>query len=403
MNTYRYRGQTAGGARVSGVIRALDEYEAVTQLREKCTVITRLEEVKEKDGANLLTRPLGGRIREKELALLCSQFSIILSSGLPVVRCVEMVAAQSRNRRIARQLEKVAEEIGAGYSMAQSFENNMPGLPKTFIETVRAGEQSGSLEECFRRLYKYFDKSAKTRAKLASALTYPIMVMAVAIIVFIIIMVVAVPAFSDAFAELGTDLPGVTRGLMAASGFLTHWGWLVLLILAGAAILYTAYKQTERGKVTLAANALKRAPLRQLHTMNAAGQFATAMATMLAAGLPVPQALDVVGQVVDNYVFGLGIREVKQGVERGRGIAETMSRVEYFPPMLTEMVGVGERSGSLEETLDVIGAYFENETELLTGRLLSLLEPLITIVLAVVVVILLLAVYMPLFSMYGAL
>ena len=231
MTTYRYKGQTPEGSKVSGVIRAYDEYDAVSKLRDTCAFVIKLEEVREKKDS-VLTRPLRTKIKEKDLALICSQFSIILGTGLPVMRCVEMVAAQNRNKHLARMLHKVAEDIGAGYSMAQSFESNIPGLPKTFIETVRAGEQSGALEACFKRLYKYYDKSAKTRAKIVSTMTYPVMVIVTAIIVFAIIMVVAVPAFTSAFAELGTDLPAVTRWLMSTSAFLTRWWWLILFILA---------------------------------------------------------------------------------------------------------------------------------------------------------------------------
>ena len=400
MTTYRYKGQTADGAKVSGVIRAYDEFEAATQLRDTCAIITKLEEVKEQDAAS--SRPRGYRIKEKELALICSQFSIILATGLPVMRCVQMVASQSRSKHTRRMLEKVAEEIDAGYSMAQSFENNMPELPRTFIETVRAGEQSGTLEECFKRLHSYFDKSAKTKARIVSTLTYPVMVIVVAIIVFTIIMVVAVPAFTDAFSEMGTELPGITRGLMAVSNFMTRWWWLLFIVIALCVIAYITFRRTERGKLVISEFALKKAPLRRLHSMTSAGQFASAMATMLAAGLPVPQTLEVVSQILDNYVFSLGVRQVMQGVERGRGISESMSEIEYFPKMLTEMVGVGEQSGSLEETLDVIGSYFDNEAATMTERLLSLLEPVITIILAVVVVILLLAVYLPMFSLYGS-
>ena len=394
MTTYRYKGQTVDGAKVSGVIRAYDEFEAVAKLRDTCAFVTKLEEVKEKKSA--FSAGTHVRIKEKELALICSQFSIILGTGLPVMRCVEMVASQSRNKRTRRMLEKVAEDIGAGYSMAQSFENNMPGLPKTFIETVRAGEQSGALEECFKRLHKYYDKTAKTKAKVISTLTYPAMVIAVAVIVVIIIMVKAIPAFGDVFAEMGTEMPAVTKGLIAG------WWWLILLVLALLGILYTLAKRTEKGRVAISSFSLKHAPLRRLHSMSAAGQFANTMATMLAAGLPVPKALDVVSQVIGNYVFSVGVREVKQSVERGRTISESMEEIEYFPKMLTEMVGVGERSGSLEQTLDVIGTYFDNEVEVLTSRLLSLMEPVITILLAVVVVFLLLAVYLPMFSMYGS-
>ena len=388
MTTYRYKGQTIDGAKVSGVIRAYDEFEAVAKLRDTCAFVTKLEEVKEKKSA--FSTSVHTKMKEKELALICSQFSIILATGLPVMRCVEMVASQSRNKRTRRMLEKVAEDIGAGYSMAQSFENNMPGLPKTFIETVRAGEQSGALEDCFKRLHKYYDKTAKTKAKVINTLTYPAMVIVVAIIVVIIIMVKAIPAFNDVFAEMGTEMPGVTKALVATSNFFVKWWWLYMLA-----------KRTEKGRVAISSFSLKRAPLRRLHSMSAAGQFANTMATMLAAGLPVPKALDVVSQVIGNYVFAVGVREVKQSVERGRTISESMEEIEYFPKMLTEMVGVGERSGSLEQTLDVIGAYFDNEVEVLTTRLLAVMEPVITIVLAVIVVLLLLAVYLPMFSMYG--
>ena len=392
MTTYRYKGQTPEGSKVSGVIRAYDEYDAVSKLRDTCAFVIKLEEVREKKDS-ILTRPIRTRIKEKDLALICSQFSIILGTGLPVMRCVEMVAGQNRNKHLARMLHKVAEDIGAGYSMAQSFETNIPGLPKTFVETVRAGEQSGALEACFKRLYKYYDKSAKTRAKIVSTMTYPVMVIVTAIIVFAIIMVVAVPAFTSAFADLGTDLPAVTRWLMSTSAFLTKWWWMILFILALLTIGYLSFKRTERGKLAIASYALRRAPLRRLHTLHLSGQFASTMATMLSAGLPVQTVLGIVSQISDNYVFSLGVRKVKEGVERGRGIADSMEGVECFPKMLTEMVAVGERSGSLEETLDVIGDYFDHEAATMTERLLAVLEPVIIIVLAV---------YLPMFSMYGS-
>lgn len=400
MTTFRYKGQTAGGAKVSGVLRAYDEFEAADKLRESVAIITKLEAVPEKK-ESVLSRPVVFRVKEKELALLCSQFAIILASGLSVERCVSMVAAQTKNKYLRRMLDKVSEEVGAGYSLAQSFENNAPYLPKTFTETLRAGEQSGTLESCFQRLHAYYDRSAKTRAKIVSTLTYPVMVIIVAIVVFVIIIAVAVPAFTTAFNEIGSDLPGVTKALMAVSTFFTKWWWLVLGVLALLVIAYLTFRRTERGRAALAAWSLTRAPLRRIHSMNAAAQFAHSMATLLAAGLPLPRALEVTANVVSNYTFSLAVRQVRQDVERGRPMTESMSAIDYFPPMLTEMVGVGERSGSLEETLDVIGDYYDNEVSVTTARLLAVLEPIITICLAVLVVVLLLAVYLPMFTLYG--
>lgn len=366
MTTFRYKGQTAGGAKVSGVLRAYDEFEAADKLRESVAIITKLEAVPEKK-ESVLSRPVAFRVKEKELALLCSQFAIILASGLSVERCVSMVAAQTKNKYLRRMLDKVSEEVGAGYSLAQSFENNAPYLPKTFTETLRAGEQSGTLESCFQRLHAYYDRSAKTRAKIVSTLTYPVMVIIVAIVVFVIIIAVAVPAFTDAFTDLGSgSLPGVTRALMAVSAFFTKWWWLVLGVLALLVIAYLTFRRTERGRAALAAWSLTRAPLRRIHSMNAAAQFAHSMATLLAAGLPLPRALEVTANVVSNYTFSLAVRHVRQDVERGRPMAESMASIECFPAMLTEMVGVGERSGALEETLDVIGGYYDNEVSVTT-------------------------------------
>ncbi len=398
MKTFRYKGVSPDGVATSGVIKAYDEFEAVSQLRDNHTIITKIEEVKESKRFN---RNLGG-IKDKELALICSQFSIILNTGLPMVRCVEMVAAQAKNKQMRQDLSKVAEDISGGYSMAQSFEKNMPKLPATFIETVRAGEQSGTLDVCFQRLYKFFDKSAKTKAKVISALTYPAIVICVAIIVFIIIMVVAVPMFTGVFNSLNVELPGITKALIAVSDFLVEDSWILLMLLAIAVVSYLLLKRSDKGRRWMAETSLKHSPFRRINSMRNCAQFADTMSTMLTAGLPITKALEITANVLSNFVFGEGVRKVLQGVEQGHGIADCMGQVEYFPKMLTEMTGVGETAGSMEATLNVVGDYYNNEVQLASERLLAVLEPAITVCLAVFTVVLLLAVYLPLFSMYGA-
>ena len=401
MTTFRYKGRTADGTKVTGVIRAYDEFEAAGKLRGAVAVITRLEEVPEKQ-ENLLSRPIGQRIKEKELALLCSQFSIILTSGLPIVRCVEMVAEQAADKQLRDILYQVAEDVSGGYSLATSFENHCPTLPVTFIETIRAGEESGTLELCFSRLYTYFDKSAKTKAKVASALTYPIMVIVVAIIVFIIVMVKAVPAFTTAFRDLGTDLPSITKGMIAVSDFMIEKWWAMALIAMAIAAACILVKRDSRGRAMLDRRKLTKSPLKKIHSMNAASQFASTMATMISAGLPIVKALEVTAGVVTNGQVAEAIRTARQRVEQGKGLSEAMQESPYFPKLLTEMTGVGEQSGNMEQTLTVVSDYFTNEVSLATDRLLAVMEPAITIALAVVTVILLLGVYLPMFSLYGS-
>ena len=400
MTTFKYRGLSPDGQKISGVVKAYNEYEAVTQLRETCAVITNIQEVKQKTGLN---RNLGGtKIKDKDLSIMCSQFSIILTSGLSIMRCVEMVAEQARTPELRASLLKVAEDVSGGYSLAQGFENNMPDLPVTFIETVRAGEASGTLEQCFSRLETYYDKQAKLRGKVISTLTYPIIVILVAIVVFIIVMVKAVPVFVSTFEYMGSELPAITKGMIAVSNFMVHqWLLLVVLFLA-AGVVYFLVRRSPKGRVALDTFSLKRSPLKKLHSMNAMSQFAATMTTMLSAGLPIIRSLEVTANVITNSLISNSIRRVCLGVEQVRGLADTMREEGLFPQLLVEMTNVGEQSGNLEQTLSVVSDYYNNEVTVITDRLLTMLEPVITVGLAVMTVILLLGVYLPMFSMYGA-
>ena len=398
MTTFKYKGISKEGVELNGVIRAYDELEAVSRLRESCSIITNIEEVADTE-RQVSTEKF--KLKEKDLALICSQFSIILRAGMPLVRCLEMIAEQTDNKELQTRLFKVAEDVSGGHTLAQSFVDNIPGMPVTFVQTVRAGERSGTLETCFERLHKYYDKSAKVRGKVSGALVYPSIVIAVAVIVLIIIMTVAVPMFKDTFADMGTELPGVTKFLIGMSDFFVNYWWLIIIIAAFAALLYLLVGRSEGGKKKMAEFALTKSPMHKINAMNCASQFASTMSTMIAAGLPIVDSLAVTADVIDNYVFSRSVYEVKTDVEQGKTVKDAMQAKSCFPKLLTEMCGVGEQAGSMEETLDVISDFYSNEVTMATDKLISAMEPAITIGLAVITVVLLLAVYLPMFSMYG--
>jgi len=400
MTTFKYRGVSKEGANINGIVRAYDEYEAVTKLRETCSVVTKIEKIVEKEEEAAKKQRV--KVKDKDLAIMCSQFAIILKAGIPVVQCVEMVAEQNANKLLRDRLLKVSEDIGGGSTMAQSFAEHLPDLPTTFIETVRAGEQAGSLEECFQRLEKYFDNAAKVRGKVVGALTYPAIVIVVAIVVFVIIMTVAVPTFTDVFADMGAELPMITKAMMAVSDFFIKGWWIMLILVAFVAMVFLIVRRTENGKRALANFALMKSPLAKIRAMNCSNTFAATMSTMIAAGLPILRALEITAAVVQNYIFSLAVYQVKEDVEQGKGIADSMREHECFPKMLTEMTGVGERTGAMEQTLDVIGDYYSNEVQNQTAKLLALMEPAITVGLAVITVVLLLGIYLPMFSMYDS-
>mgnify|MGYP003767149165 CR=1 FL=1 len=398
MTTFEYNGISKDGDKVSGIIEAYNEYEAASLIRDRCSILLGIKPIKAAKTMDSLFS--SGRIKEKELAIICSQFSIILTSGIPIVRCVELVAKQATNKQVQQMLEKVAKDVAAGYTLAQSFENNSKDLPITFIETVRAGEESGTLDTSFARLEKYYDKSSKTKAKVVGALTYPAIVVVVAIVVVFIIMTVAVPMFKGVFDSLGVELPAVTKALIAVSDFFVHSWYVLVAVIGGLVVAFKVYTHTENGKVWNGNRQLKYSLFRRINRMNGAVQFASTMSTMLSAGLIATKAMEITSKVLTNYVLGRALDKAVAGVEQGRKISDSMRDTGYFPQLLTEMTGVGEESGELENTLDVIGAYYDNEVNIAVDRMLTIMEPAITIGLAVMTMFLLLSVYMPMFSMY---
>jgi len=398
VTTFEYNGISKDGDKVSGIIEAYNEYEAASLIRDRCSILLGIKPIKAAKTMDSLFS--SGRIKEKELAIICSQFSIILTSGIPIVRCVELVAKQATNKQVQQMLEKVAKDVAAGYTLAQSFENNSKDLPITFIETVRAGEESGTLDTSFARLEKYYDKSSKTKAKVVGALTYPAIVVVVAIVVVFIIMTVAVPMFKGVFDSLGVELPAVTKALIAVSDFFVHSWYVLVAVIGGLVVAFKVYTHTENGKVWNGNRQLKYSLFRRINRMNGAVQFASTMSTMLSAGLIATKAMEITSKVLTNYVLGRALDKAVAGVEQGRKISDSMRDTGYFPQLLTEMTGVGEESGELENTLDVIGAYYDNEVNIAVDRMLTIMEPAITIGLAVMTMFLLLSVYMPMFSMY---
>ncbi len=215
-------------------------------------------------------------------------------------------------------------------------------------------------------------------------------------------MMVAVPMFTKMFASMDLVLPLPTRILIGLSGFLTRFGLLLLLFLVALVLFLKFYSATEKGRLAFAKLQLRLPLLGNVALMQGASQFANTMSTLLSSGLPMVRAVAVTGRVLSNYAIGLAVGSAVSGLEEGRGLGECMSKIAYFPALLIEMTAVGEEAGSLEATLDVIGAYYDSEVEVTTARVLSMLEPTITVFMAGMAAMILLSVYLPMFSMYGS-
>ena len=399
MTSFKYKAISHSGAQIEGVIEAFDRVEAVNLIKETCSIVLSVQEVR---GLTKETKNLFARVSEKSLSLICRQFAIILAAGLPLVKTVELVADQVSDKLMKKILGQVAGDIASGRSLAASFETRgQKKLPTTFIETIRAGEEAGSLDQAFQRLADYYNKRSKTRQKIKSAMIYPIFVIIVAVIVVSVVMMVAVPMFRSTFANMGINLPPLTRAMIAVSNFFSHYSIVLVIALAGLVIGVKMWSTTEQGRRFFGNLMLKLPVIGKVASMNAASQFANTMSTMMGAGLGIIKAIGITGKSVSNYIVGSEVQGTARGVETGRRLGACMKECRHLPDLLIEMTAVGEETGSLEDTLQVIGDYYDNEAEVAVTRALNLLEPAIIVMLAIFVVLILFAVYIPIFSMYN--
>jgi type IV pilus assembly protein PilC len=395
---FKYRGTSPSGSPIAGTIDAVDRYDAVNRLRQTCAVVTDLGEVSSKDVDDIFGSQ---KVKLKPLSLMCNQFAIILGAGLPLVRCVELIADQMADRTLRKILKDVAADVAAGSSLSASFEDRGKNLPPTFIESIRAGEQSGNLDEAFARLSRYYVKANKNKQKMASALVYPCFVLAVAVVVIAVIMIFAIPSISASFTASGNELPVLTKIMIGASNFMAH-NWLYILCAILAIVIgLKIYGHTDQGRFSLARNALKVPVFGKINTLSNCAQFSNTMSAMVASGIPVVKAVGVAGRAMSNYCMSLGIQQAAPGLEAGRRLADCLRKNEYLPPLLVEMTAVGEETGELEHTLEVVSEYYDNETDVASARALSLLEPILIVILGVFVLLVLLSVYLPMFGMYN--
>ena len=401
MPAYHYEALHANGDVAEGVVEARNRDDAVAQIRRSYEVVLRLDEVKQS-----IPDPLQKfrKLNWKALALMCKQFSIILKAGLPLVQAVDLVASQVSDKVLKNLLTKVSEDIANGWSLAYSFsQEGMGRLPLTFIETIRAGEESGDLVRAFERMSIYYGRITKTRTKATSAMVYPAFLLVAAALVITVIMTYAVPSFSSAFLSMGMELPLPTRIVIAVSNFFNRYLWILICLLAFIGFLLRLYGNTDKGRVKFSKAKLGVPIIGKITVMTSASQFAHTMSAMLSAGMPILNALDIASRSVSNAHLSRQLQDIIPGVESGQSLGSCMRYCQDMPPMLVHMTAMGESTGTLEYTLEVQGEYYDNEVDTLTARALSLLEPIIICIMAVIVVCILASIYLPLFSLYGAL
>ncbi|MDO4538605.1 MAG: type II secretion system F family protein [Coriobacteriales bacterium] len=405
MVTYKYTAISKSGQKVSGVIEGFNEFDAAEKVRESCDIVIKLTPVKDKsDDTSFLNMEIGGnKLDMKAFMLMCNQFSIILRAGVPISRTVELISQKTTNKPLRKMLRQVAEDVEAGRSLSASFaERGGKLLPATFIETIHAGEESGNLDSAFESMSKHYEKRTKMEAKVRGAMIYPTFVLIIAVAVVIVLMVKVVPTFTEVFKELGAELPLPTRMLIAISNFFRRYSLIIFIIIAVIFIAIKLYGNTEKGRMNLAKLQRKLPVMGNITELNAASQYSNTMAMMLAAGLPLPRAVSITANVMDNYYVSQSIGGITANLESGHTLGDSLREVDCLPDILVDMNAVGEETGELEHTLSTIGEFYDAELEQATADALAKLEPATLIVLAVIAGFIVIAMYMAMFSMYNS-
>ena len=379
-----------------------NELDAVDRIKQTCDVILKLTPVKQ-DVGSLMSMDIGGnKLNAKAFTVMCSQFSIILRAGIPIARTVHLIAEKTTDKTLKRILKSVAEDVESGRTVADAF-NDRGGsiLPPTFVETIRAGEESGNLDRAFDSMYHLFDKRVKMAGKVRSALAYPMFVLVIAIGVVIVLMVKVVPTFTAIFDSYDAELPFMTRLLIGISNFFRSAWPYILVIAAIIALVYKLVQKTEKGKMGLAKLQLKLPILGNIALLNGASQFASSMTTMLGAGLPITRAVSITSRTMDNYYISSETGKLVGKLEDGKALGSSMAEAAYLPDILVDMVTVGEETGELEETMDTISGYYDAELEMATDAAMKKLEPALLIFMAVIAGFIVIAIYMAMFDMYS--
>lgn len=400
MNCYKYKAQSADGSKVSGVIEAHDEFEAASRIKLEYPIILKLTQIQSNNKRHIdLNEPMW--VSDKVLSMTASQFAILLRAGMSAARTVEVIAEQTADRLMKRILKSAAQDVMAGQTLASSLEKHGKKIPAAFIETVRAGEESGTLEKSFERLGIYYEKAHKMKSKVRGAMMYPAFLAVLAVIVVAIVITVTVPVMSGIITSSGGEIPVPTRILLAISDFLSNRWWVLIIVVAAIAALLISMRFNDKGKRILALVALKMPVIGRINVMKSAAQFANTVSTLLSAGLPITQCLAITGRVIDNFAVGKIVSGYVAGIETGKSLGSVMKDDPYLPPLLVEMTAVGEESGALEQTLENIGEYFDSETEQASAKALSMLEPAITIGMGIIIGFVVISLYLPMFTMYS--
>ena len=401
MASFSYVAIDQKGKEKKGSIEAESKEKALLAVKAKGLIPLSVAE------DSILTRDIsfslskGTTVRER--SLFCRQFTSLIRAGVTLVDALGMLAEQTENKGFSRAIRKVQTDLQKGETLSDSMKKHPEYFPPMLVNLVAAGEASGSLDVSFERMAVQFEKDAKLKGMIKKAMTYPMVVLVVAIAVVILMLAYVVPSFMGMFADMDIEMPGLTLAVIAASDFVQSHLFLIIGIILVIGIGIKAFTSSERGKGIISYLGVKIPKISDFTVKSSASRFARTLCTLTGSGIALVDALEISAKTMNNTLFRDAIIEAREEVLKGVPLSEPLARSGIFPPMVVHMIKIGEDTGDLEEMLEKLADYYDEEVELATQSLMAVIEPMIILVLAVVVGTLIGAVMMPMLSLYQGL
>jgi type IV pilus assembly protein PilC len=384
--------------------RVADSMDAATAaLRRDQINVTRITPAKAKDGAAKKEKvgKSGKKVSAKNLAVFVRQFSVMIDAGLPLVQCLEILAGQQENKTFKRALIQIRQDVESGSNLADSMRKHPKIFNDLFTNMVAAGEAGGILDTILQRLAQYIEKSVKLNSQVKSAMIYPVAVISIACIVIAIILWKVIPVFAALFAGLGAELPMPTQIVIWLSNFIADFWWLIGGVIFGTIYALRRYHETYKGKRVLDGIILKMPILGMLMRKIAVARFCRTLSTLTSSGVPILDGLQITARTAGNSIIEDAIMATRKSVEEGKTISEPLSDTDVFPTMVVQMIAVGEQTGALDTMLSKIADFYEDEVDTAVAGLMKLLEPVLIAFLGVAIGGIVIAMYMPMFTLIG--
>ena len=404
MATFAYTGRTRAGETVSGERTADTVDQATSALRRDRILVTKIAPAKGKAEPKPAARKAKGRaVNSKNLAVFTRQFSVMIDAGLPLVQCLDILGTQEEDKHFSRVIHETRGEVEAGSTLADAMKKHPKAFDALYSNMIAAGEAGGILDTILKRLAVYIEKNVKLKQQVKSAMIYPIAVLVIAFVVVAVILWKVIPTFATMFAGLNAELPLPTRVVIAMSNFMVRFIPFIVVGIVAGVFAVRQYYATSGGRHVIDALVLKLPVLGMIMRKIAVARFCRTLSTLLSSGVPILDGLEITAKTAGNAIVEDGIMSTRKSIERGETVAAPLKDTGVFPAMVTQMIGVGEVTGALDTMLAKIADFYEEEVDVAVGGLLTLMEPIMIAFLGVIVGGIVIAMYMPIFSMISKL